>query len=53
MTITCLIRYEIDPFQLDAFRQYAENWGLIIPACGGHLLGISCRMKAATTWPGG
>lgn len=39
MTITCLIRYEIDPFQLDAFRQYAENWGRIIPACGGHLLG--------------
>ena len=39
MMITCLIRYEIDPFQLDAFRQYAENWGRIIPACGGHLLG--------------
>lgn len=39
MTLTCLIRYEIDPFQLDAFRQYAENWGRIIPACGGHLLG--------------
>jgi hypothetical protein len=39
MTITCLIRYEIDPFQLDAFRQYAENWGRIIPACGGHLVG--------------
>lgn len=39
MTITCLIRYEIDPFQCDAFKQYAENWGRIIPACGGHLLG--------------
>lgn len=39
MTITCFIRYEIDPFQRDAFKSYAENWGRIIPKCGGHLLG--------------
>jgi hypothetical protein len=39
MTITCFIRYEIDPFQRDAFRQYAENWGRIIPRCGGKLIG--------------
>lgn len=39
MTITCFIRYEIDPFQRDAFKQYAENWGRIIPQCGGHLVG--------------
>jgi NIPSNAP len=39
MTITCIIRYEIDPFQLDEFRKYAENWGRIIPRCGGHLVG--------------
>jgi len=39
MTITCIIRYEIDPFQRDAFKQYAENWGAIIPRCGGHLIG--------------
>ena len=39
MTLTCLIRYEIDTFQKDAFRQYAEHWGRIIPRCGGHLLG--------------
>lgn len=39
MMITCFIRYEIDPFQRDAFKQYAENWGRIIPRCGGHLLG--------------
>jgi len=37
--ITCLIRYEIDPFQRAAFQTYAENWGRIIPRCGGHLLG--------------
>ena len=37
--ITCLIRYQIDPFQRDAFKTYAENWGSIIPRCGGHLIG--------------
>ena len=39
MTITCVIRYEIDPFQRDGFKEYAENWGRIIPRCGGHLVG--------------
>jgi len=39
MTITCVIRYQIDPFQREAFKKYAENWGRIIPRCGGHLLG--------------
>ena len=39
MTITCFIRYEIDPFQRDAFQKYAENWGRIIPRLGGHLVG--------------
>ncbi len=39
MTITCIIRYQIDPFQRDAFEQYAKNWGRIIPRCGGHLIG--------------
>lgn len=39
MVITCFIRYQIDPFQRDAFKQYAENWGRIIPRCGGHLVG--------------
>jgi len=39
MPITCIIRYEIDPFQRDSFRQYAEDWGRIIPRCGGHLIG--------------
>jgi len=39
MTIACFIRYQIDPFQRDAFRLYAERWGRIIPRCGGHLIG--------------
>jgi hypothetical protein len=39
MAITCIIRYQIDPFQRDGFKKYAENWGRIIPRCGGHLIG--------------
>jgi hypothetical protein len=37
--ITCIIRYEIDPYQRDAFKEYAANWGRIVPRCGGHLVG--------------
>jgi NIPSNAP len=39
MSITCFIRYQIDPFQRDAFKTYAANWGRIIPRCGGQLIG--------------
>jgi hypothetical protein len=39
MTIACFIRYQIDPFQRDAFQQYAAAWGRIIPRHGGHLIG--------------
>jgi len=39
LMITCVIRYQIDPFQRDGFQKYAENWGRIIPRCGGHLIG--------------
>lgn len=37
--IVCIIRYQIDPFQRDAFQKYAETWGRVIPRCGGHLVG--------------
>ena len=39
MTVTCCIRYVIDPFQTAEFEAYARNWLTIIPACGGDLLG--------------
>ena len=32
-------RYQIDPYERDAFKEYATNWGRIIPRCGGHLIG--------------
>ncbi|WDD97777.1 NIPSNAP family protein [Thalassomonas actiniarum] len=39
MTITCFIEYKLDPAKIDEFHQYARNWGEIIPACQGELLG--------------
>ncbi|HJQ60942.1 MAG TPA: NIPSNAP family protein [Vineibacter sp.] len=39
MTVTVFIRYQIDPFQRDAFEAYARRWLDIIPACGGRLDG--------------
>ena len=39
MAITVFIRYQLDPFQLDAFEAYARRWLTIIPKCGGNLLG--------------
>ncbi len=39
MALVCIIRYQIDPFQRDEFKRYAEEWGRIIPRCGGHLVG--------------
>jgi hypothetical protein len=39
MTVTCCIRYVINPYQRDDFEQYAREWLTIIPACGGDLLG--------------
>jgi hypothetical protein len=52
MPVTCFIRYEIDPFQRDAFRVYAQNWGRIIPRCGGRLLGyfLPCEGTNYEAW---
>ena len=39
MAIVCIIRYEIDPYQPGAFKEYAARWGSIIPRCGARLIG--------------
>ena len=39
MAVTVFIRYQIDPFQREAFREYAQAWLRIIPRCGGELRG--------------
>ena len=49
MTITCFIRYEIDPFRKDAFGQYARNWGQAIPRCGADLVGYFAPHEGSTT----
>ncbi len=52
MKVTCVIRYQIDPFQRDAFAEYAANWGRIIPRCGGHLIGyfLPCEGTNDVAW---
>ena len=47
--ITCFIRYEIDPFKLDAFDQYARNWGEAIPRCGADLTGYFAPHEGSAT----
>ena len=49
MMIACVIRYQIDPFQRDAFKTYAENWGRIIPRAAATWSGNFFRTKARTT----
>lgn len=39
MNVTCVIHYQIDPFQRDAFEEYARTWLRIIPRCGGTVIG--------------
>src|ERR1700743_157947 len=39
MTVTVVIRYQLDPLQRGEFETYAKNWLKIIPRCGGDLLG--------------
>lgn len=47
--ITCFIRYEIDPFKVEAFEQYARNWGEAIPRCGAELIGYFAPHEGSAT----
>ncbi len=47
--ITCCIRYEIDPFNVTAFEQYARNWGQAIPRCGADLIGYFAPHEGSST----
>lgn len=49
MTITCFIRYEIDPFRRDAFEEYARVWGQAIPRCGADLVGYFAPHEGSAT----
>ena len=51
MTITCFIRYRIDPFRREAFQKYAENCQPIIPQCSSHIVGVLAgRMASILAW---
>jgi hypothetical protein len=47
--ITCVIEYEIDPFQRDAFVRYAQVWGQAIPRCGADLIGYYAPHEGSAT----
>ncbi|GGH09711.1 NIPSNAP family protein [Alsobacter metallidurans] len=47
--ITCFIRYEIDPFKVDAFNRYARSWGEAIPRCGADLIGYFAPHEGSAT----
>lgn len=47
--LTCFIRYEIDLFRVDAFEEYARNWGQAIPRCGADLIGYFVPHEGSAT----
>ena len=47
--ITCFIRYEIDPFKIEAFETYARTWGEAIPRCGADLIGYFAPQEGSAT----
>ena len=47
--ITCFIRYEIDPFKISAFEEYARTWGQAIPRCGADLIGYYAPHEGSST----
>jgi hypothetical protein len=47
--LTCFIRYEIDPFRVPSFEEYARNWGQIIPRCGAGLIGYFAPHEGSAT----
>ena len=47
--ITCFIRYELDPYKIAAFEDYARNWGQAIPRCGADLIGYFAPHEGSAT----
>jgi hypothetical protein len=49
LMITCFIRYELEPFQLDPFERYARAWNEAIPRCGADLIGYYAPHEGSAT----
>ncbi|THD38267.1 MAG: NIPSNAP family protein [Sphingomonas sp.] len=47
--ITCIIRYDIEPWGHDAFVDYARNWGEAIPRAGADLIGYFAPHEGSAT----
>ncbi len=47
--ITCVIKYEIDPYKVEAFEEYARRWGQAIPQCGAELVGYFAPHEGSAT----
>ena len=47
MSITCCIRYTLDPHRLSDFEEYARRWPPIIARCGGELNGYFLPKEGA------
>jgi hypothetical protein len=47
--ITCVIRYDLDPYGHAAFERYARTWGVAIPACGADLIGYFAPHEGSST----
>ena len=47
--ITCFIRYELDPYKLAQFEDYARAWGQAIPRCGADLIGYFAPHEGSAT----
>jgi hypothetical protein len=47
--IACFIRYQLDPYKLSAFDEYARTWGQAIPRCGADLFGYFAPHEGSAT----
>jgi hypothetical protein len=47
--LTCFIRYEIDPWEVEAFKRYARTWNEAIPRCGADLIGYFAPAEGSAT----
>jgi hypothetical protein len=47
--ITCVIRYDLDPYAGPAFERYARAWGEVIPRCGAQLVGYFAPHEGSAT----
>jgi NIPSNAP len=47
--ITCIIRYELNPYKVGEFEEYARAWSDAIPRCGADLIGYYAPHEGSAT----